>query len=155
MAWWPHHLHYPNVFVSSPIRLIILNMHTTEICASNQIKSRPYVSTARPGGHWSTHQETFIILVTAMTFLKTKLTSTQGKSPSCVQQSFHLHHYQGVLKDDIPHASTSGWSARKLTTWIIRTSIGRSTSFYVYMFIRGSDVSQASSVADSMRKLIA
>ncbi len=67
-----------------------------------------YVSTAKPGGHWSTHQKAFIILVTALTFLKTKLMSAQGRSLSCVQLDFHPHHHQEVLKGDTPHASTSG-----------------------------------------------
>ncbi len=66
-----------------------------------------------------------------LTFLKTKLTSAQGKNPSCVQQGFYPHHHQGVLEGDMLHASTSGWSIRRSTTWIIRNSVGRSTSSYV------------------------
>ncbi len=43
-----------------------------------------------------------------MTFLKTKLTSAQGRSPNCVQLGFHLHRHHGVLEGDTLHASTSG-----------------------------------------------
>ncbi len=68
-----------------------------------------------------------------LTFLKTKLISAQGRSPSCVQQGFHPHRHQGVLEGDTLHALTSGWSARRSTTWIIRTSVGRSTILRTYV----------------------
>ncbi len=68
-----------------------------------------------------------------LTFLKTKLTSAQGRSPSCVPQGFHPHHHQGVLESGTLHVSMSGWSARRSTTWIIRTSVGRSTILPIYI----------------------
>ncbi len=78
------------------------------------------------------YQEAFVILV-VLTFLKTKLTFAQERSPSCVQQGFYPHRHQGVLENDILHTSTSGWSARRSTTWIIRTSVGRSTILRTYV----------------------
>ncbi len=68
-----------------------------------------------------------------LTFLKTKLTSAQGWSPSYVQQGFHPHRHQVMLEGAILHASTSGWSARRSTTWIIRTSVGRSIILLTYV----------------------
>ncbi len=50
---------------------------------SNQNQVQVYVL-VRPGGHWSTHQKAFVIFVTALTFLKTNLTSAQERKPSCV-----------------------------------------------------------------------
>ncbi len=79
------------------------------------------------------YQETFVILIMTLTFLKTKLTSAQGRSPSCIQQGLHSHRYQGVLEGDMLYAAMSGWSARRLTTWIIHTSIGRSIPSYICM----------------------
>ncbi len=69
-----------------------------------------------------------------LTFLKTKLTFAQGRSLSCIQQGFHSHCHQGVIKGDTLHVSTSGWSARRSTTWIIRTSVGRSTILRMYIW---------------------
>ncbi len=117
-------------------------------------QAQAYVFTAKPESHWSTHHKAFVILVTALIFLKTKQTSAQERRPSCIHLNLHLHHHQGVFEDNTPHTSTSEWFARKLTTWIIRTSVGRSTSSYVCTFVRGSNVLQASGVANSMRKLI-
>ncbi len=119
---------------------------------SSQIRAYVFV---RPGGHWSTHQVAFIILITALMFLNTKLTSAQGRSPCCNQLDLHPHRHQGVLENDTPHPLTSGWSLKKLTTRTIRTSVSRSTPSYVHIFVRGSDVPQASGAADLMRRLIA
>ena len=38
---------------------------------------------------------------------KIKLTSAEGRSPSCVQQNFYLHRHQGVLEDDTSYTLTS------------------------------------------------
>ncbi len=79
--------------------------------------------------------------------------SHKGEVLSCVQQSFHPHRHQGVLEGNTLHASTSGWFARRSTTWIIRTLVGGVLS-YVYTFGE-SDVPQASGVANLMKRLIA
>ncbi len=36
----PHHLHHLNVFVLSSIRLMTLDVHTAEVYASNQVRSK-------------------------------------------------------------------------------------------------------------------
>ncbi len=62
---------------------------------------------------------------------------------------------KGVIKGDTFHISISERSARKLTTEIICTSVDRSTPFYVCIFVKESDILQASGAANSMKKLIA
>ncbi len=89
-----------------------------------------------------------------LTFLKTKLTSAQGRSPSCVQQGFYPHCHQGVLEGDTLHASTNGWSARRSTTWIIRTSVGRSTILRMYVLEKVT-YHKPSGAANLMKRLIA
>ena len=64
----------------------------------------------------------------------TNLTSRQEKSPSCVQQGFHLYHHQEMLESGTSHDLTSEWSARKLTIKIIHSSVSKSTPFYVHTF---------------------
>ncbi len=58
----------------------------------------------------------------------------KGEVLSCVQQGFHPYRHQGVLKGDTLHASTSGWSAKRSTTWIIRISVGRNTILRMYVW---------------------
>ncbi len=60
--------------------------------------------------------------------------SHKGEVLSCVQQGFHPHCDQGVLEGDTLHTSTSGWSARRSTTWIIHTSVGRRTILRTYVW---------------------
>ncbi len=96
------------------------------------IKSGSSLHTRQAWGSLVYYQEAFVILV-VLTFLKTKLTSAQGRSPSCVQQGFHSHHHQGILAGDTLHTSTSRWSARRSTTWIIHTSVGKSTLLCTYV----------------------
>ncbi len=88
---------------------------SAEVSASNQVRSRPTLL-VRPRGYWSIHQEVFVILVTTLTFLKTKLTSAQGRSPSCIQKDLYPHRHQRLLEADMLQASTSGWAAGKSTT---------------------------------------
>ncbi len=96
------------------------------------IKSGPDLRTSQAWGPLVYYQEAFVILI-VLTFLKTKLTIAQGRSPNCVQQGFHLHRHQGVLEGDTLHALTSGWSVRRSTTWIICISVSRSTLLYTYV----------------------
>ncbi len=104
-----------------------------EVSASDQVSSRPtYLLGLGATGLLPKRPSSFSSAT--LTFLKTKLTFAQGRSPSCVQQGFHLYHHQGLLEGDALHASTSGWSAKRSTTWIIRTSIGRSTILSTYVW---------------------
>ncbi len=70
------------------------------------IRSGPSPYICQVWGPLVYYQEAFVILV-ILTFLKMKLTSAQGGSPSYVQQGFHSHRHQGVLEGDTLHASTS------------------------------------------------
>ncbi len=103
-----------------------------EVSASDQVRSRSTYSLGL-GATGLLRRRPSAFSSSTLTFLKTKLTSAQGRSPSCVQQGFHLHQHQGMLEGDTLHASTSGWSARRSTTWIISTSVGRSTILCTYV----------------------
>ncbi len=84
---------------------MILDMHLKSLyIQSSQVQAYILV---RPRGHWSTHQKAFIILVIALIFLKTKLTSAQRRSPNYVQLDLHLYRHQGVLEGNTPHALMS------------------------------------------------
>ncbi len=104
-AYWLCHVHHPNAFISSSICLMIPDVHQQR--SLHLIKSCPDLHTCQAWGPLVYYQEAFVNLV-ILTFLKTKLTSAQRKSLSCVQQGFHPHYHQGVLKGDMLHASTSG-----------------------------------------------
>ncbi len=118
-------------FVLSLIRLMILDVHLQR--SLHLIKSGPSLRTRQAWGPLVYYQEAFVIFVITLTFLKTKLMSAQGRSPSYIQQGFHLYCRQGLLEGDMLHASTSGWFARRLTTWIILTSVGRSILLPMYV----------------------
>ncbi len=47
------------------------NVHTAEVYISNQSQVQAYIL-VRPGGHWVTYQEAFVILVTTLTFIEDK-----------------------------------------------------------------------------------
>ncbi len=96
------------------------------------IKLGPGLRTRQAWGSLVYYQETFVILV-VLTFLKTKLTSTEERSPSCIQQGFHPHRHQGMVEGAPPHVSTNGWSVRRSTIWIICTSVGRSILLHMYV----------------------
>ncbi len=104
-----------------------------KVSASDQVRSRPTYSSGL-GATGLLPKRSSSFSSATLTFLKTKLTFEQGRSPSCVQQGFHPHHHQGVLKDDTLHVSTNGWSARRSTTWIICTFVGRSTILRTYVW---------------------
>ncbi len=104
-----------------------------EVSASDQVRSKPTYSSGLGATSLLPKRPSSFSSAT-LTFLKTKLTFAQGRSPSCVQQGFHPHCHQGVLKGDMLHTLTSGWSARRLTTWIIHTSVGRSTILRMYVW---------------------
>ncbi len=61
----------PNTFVSSPIHLIIPNVHQQKFLFIHTSQVQAYVL-VRPEGHWSTYQEAFVILVHALTFIEDK-----------------------------------------------------------------------------------
>ncbi len=60
-----------NAFVSSLIRLMIPDIYQQRsLCIQlGQVQAYVFV---RPEGHWSTHQEAFVILVNALTFIEDK-----------------------------------------------------------------------------------
>ena len=150
LASYPMHLYHPQY------ALWFQMCNCKRLCIQSG-QAKAYVFTARPGSHWYIHQEAFIMFSQSPDVhrKKTKLTSAQKKSPSCIQQGFHPHRYQEMLENNILHASTSGWSARRLTTWIIRISVDKSTPFYIHTFVRRSDVPQVRGATDSIRRLIA
>ena len=59
----------PDAFISSPIRLMIPDVHLQRSLCIQSSQVQAYVL-VRPGGHWSTHQEAFVILVNALTFIE-------------------------------------------------------------------------------------
>ncbi len=71
-AYWPRHLHHLDTFVSSSIRLMILDMHLQK--SLHLIKSSPGLRTRQAWGLQVYCQEAFVILV-VLTFLKIKLMS--------------------------------------------------------------------------------
>ncbi len=97
------------------------------------IKSGPGLRTHQAWRLLIYYQEAFVILV-ILTFLKIKLTFAQERNLSCIQQSFYPYRHIKVLKGDTLHTSTSGWSARRSTIWIIHTLVGRSTLLYTYVY---------------------
>ncbi len=113
------HLYHPDMLHNS-------RQAPAEVFISDQVRSRPtYLSGLGATGLLLRRPSSFSSAT--LTFLKTKLMSVQGRSPSCVQQGFNPQRHQVVLKGDTLHTSTSGWSARSSTIWIICTSVGRST----------------------------
>ena len=137
-----------NTFVSSPIRLIILDVQLQKFLYiwSNLGLEGPLVYP--PRGHCHSNQNPNV-------HRRQVLTSAQERNPSCIKQSFHPHCHQGMLKSDTPHALTSRQSAKRLTTWIIRTSVGRSILFYIYMFFKEMIYHKlATSPISWLRKLI-
>ncbi len=131
-AYWPRHLHHPDAFVSSWYASWFQTCTCRGLCIWS--RSGPGLRTLSGLGATSLLLRRPLSFSSGtLTFLKTKLTSAQGRSPSCVQQGFHLHRHQGVLEGGTLHASTSGWSIRRSTTWIIRTSVGRSTILCMYV----------------------
>ena len=78
-----------------------------KVFVSDWVRSRPmYLSGLRATGLLLKRLSSFSSAT--LIFLKTKLTSVQGRSLSCVQQGFYLHRHQAVLEGDTLHASTSG-----------------------------------------------
>ena len=51
---------------------MIPDVHLQRFLCIQSSQVQAYVFTVRPGGHWSTHQEAFVILVNALTFLEDK-----------------------------------------------------------------------------------
>ncbi len=102
-----------------------------EVSASDQVRSRPTYSSGLGATDLLPRSSSFSSF---WLFWKYSWRSHKGEVLSCVQQGFHPHRHQGVLKGDTLHASTSGWFARRLTTWIICISVGRSTILRTYVW---------------------
>ena len=61
-----------NAFVSSPIRLMIPDVHLQRFLCIQSNQVQVYIL-IRPEGHWFTHQEAFVILVNVLIFLEDKV----------------------------------------------------------------------------------
>ena len=128
------HLYHPNTPHDS-------RRASTEVSTSDQVKSRPTYSSSL-GVTGLLPKRPSLFSSATLIFLKTKLIFVQGKSPSYVQQSFHLHCHQRVLEGDTLHALISGWSAKRLTTWIIGIFVGRNTILCIYVWRKRRTISQ-------------
>ncbi len=121
-----------------------------EISASDQVRSRPMYSPGLGATGLLPRPSSFSLFWLSW---RQSWRLHKGEVLSCVQQGFHPHRHQGVFEGDTFHASTSGWSARRSTTWIIHTSVGRSTILRTYV-LQEATYHKPSGAANSMRRLI-
>ncbi len=110
-----------------------------EVSASDQVRSKPTYLSGLGATDLLLRPSSFLLFWLSWRW---SWRWHKRKDLSCIQKGFHPHRHQGVLNIDILHASTSGWSARRSTTWIIRTPVGTSTVLHTYVWKKRRSTSQ-------------
>ncbi len=90
---------------------------------SNQVQAYVLV---RPGGHWSTTRRPSPFS-SFWLFWRQSWRLHKEEVLAASNRAFIHTAIKGCSRVICSHASTSGWSTRRSTTWIIRTSVCRST----------------------------